>query len=128
MTTRQEIAETIRKRFAGARDRGRVLAQALMVRAEIAATRRRQRAVFAELGEVMYGKMASSKTLGNDGDLLPYKVRIEGLEAEVQQRETSLREIIQAGAQENEPNGKVPEAGTDDETKSAKRGKTDEAR
>ena len=41
MRTKEEITQTIKEQFVNVRERGRVLAQALKARADIAATRRR---------------------------------------------------------------------------------------
>ncbi|MFH1567606.1 MAG: hypothetical protein ABIL09_06345, partial [Gemmatimonadota bacterium] len=76
--------------------RGRVLAQALRVRVDMAATRRRLRATFAELGEEAYGRLLSGR-LGEDAELAGFRLRIQGLMAEIRQREAELREIMQCG-------------------------------
>ena len=51
MRPKQELTQAIRTQFVNVRERGRILAQALKVRADIAATRRRLRLTFADLGE-----------------------------------------------------------------------------
>jgi len=97
MPTREEITETIKAQFANVRERGRILAQALRARADIAATRRRLRATFADLGEEVYERMAAGPDQGwsDDADLAAYKARIEGLKAELGQREKALKEILE---------------------------------
>ncbi|MFH1566831.1 MAG: hypothetical protein ABIL09_02455, partial [Gemmatimonadota bacterium] len=65
MPTKKPIAEALRERLAEVAGRGRVLAQALRVRVDMAATRRRLRATFAELGEEAYGRLLSGR-LGED--------------------------------------------------------------
>ena len=100
---KQEITDVIKARFASARDRGKVLARALGIRAEIAAVRRRLRATFAELGEDVYGKMAAGKAKGwgDAPGLAEFKTRIEGLHAELGQREVKLTGIM-AGEEKKE--------------------------
>ncbi|MFH1572364.1 MAG: hypothetical protein ABIG68_00175 [Acidobacteriota bacterium] len=96
---KQEITDIIKARFASVRARGKVLAQALKVRADIAAVRRRLRLTFAELGESVYGKMAAgqAKGWGDAPGLAEFKARIEGLKAELDQRERQLTEILEEG-------------------------------
>ena len=113
---KQEITDSIKARFASARERGKVLGQALKVRAEIAATRRRLRTTFAELGEEVYGKMAAgqAKGWGDGAGLAEFKARIEGLKAELGQREVKLTEIM------NGEDKKVVEEAPDKGAKEAK--------
>ena len=96
---KQEITDTIKARFASVRDRGKVLAQALKVRADMAAVRRRLRMTFAELGESVYGKMVAgqAKGWGDAPELVGFRTRVEGLKAELEQRERELTEIMQGG-------------------------------
>jgi hypothetical protein len=98
MVSKQEIAQTIKEQFANVKERGRVLAQALKARADIAATRRRLRATFADLGEAAYEKMAAGKAgdLSNDAEMADFRARVEGLKAELKQREKALKEIMEA--------------------------------
>ena len=58
MRTKEEITQTIKEQFVNVRERGRVLAQALKARADIAATRRRMRSTFADLGEAVYAPVS----------------------------------------------------------------------
>lgn len=88
------IKKTFKAHFDHVKTRGRVFARAVKVRAEIAATRRRMRSVFADLGQSVYGKMDNSKTLSSDADLSIFKTRMEGLEAELELREKELRKIL----------------------------------
>ena len=53
MRTKEELTQAIRTQFVNVRERGRMLAQALKVRTDIAATRRRLRSTFADLGETV---------------------------------------------------------------------------
>ena len=100
MASKEEITETIRTQFAHVKERGRVLARALRVRADIAATRRRLRTAFAELGEEVYERMLSGEWK-DDPELETYKARIEGVKAELKQREKSLKEIIEPSPRES---------------------------
>jgi len=96
---RQEITDTIKARFTSVRERGKVLAQALKVRAEIAAVRRRLRMTFAELGEEVYGKMVAgqAKGWGDAPGLVEFKVRVEGIKVEIGQLEKKLAQIMEGG-------------------------------
>lgn len=94
MRTKEEITQTIRTQFVNVRERGRVLAHALKARADIAATRRRLRSTFADLGEVVYTRLDAGETVDLVEDLGDYKLRIEGLKAELRQREEALKKII----------------------------------
>ena len=98
MATKKEIAEGIKVQFTNVKKRGRILGQALKARAEIAATHRRLRSAFADLGEEIYGRMATgqAKILSADAELATYKTRIEGGKAELGQREKALTEILEA--------------------------------
>jgi len=99
---KQEITDIIKARFASARERGKVLAQALKVRAEIAGVRRRLRATFAELGEEVYGKIAAGQAKGWGDGFAEFKARVEGLKAELGQREAKLAEIMEGGEKKAE--------------------------
>ena len=109
MVTKRKIVESIKTQFASAREHGRVLSQALKVRADIAATRRRLRSTFADLGEEVYAKIKAGKPKGlaEDAELAVYRTRIEGLEAEMQQREGALKEILAGRKKKGE--GEEPE-------------------
>ena len=94
MRTKEEITQTIKEQFVNVRERGRVLAQALKARADIAATRRRLRSTFADLGEAIYARLDAGESVDLEG-MGDYKLRIEGLKAELRQREESLKEIME---------------------------------
>ncbi len=93
MRSKEEITDVIKMQFANMRERGKVLAQALKARADIAATRRRLRLTFADLGEIMYTRLASGE-LEPDSTTTDFKLRIEGLKAELRQRESALKSIM----------------------------------
>ena len=80
MRTKEEITQTIKEQFVNVRERGRVLAQALKARADIAATRRRMRSTFADLGEAVYARLDAGESVDLEG-IGDYKLRIEGLKA-----------------------------------------------
>ena len=94
MRTKEEITETIRTQFVNVRERGRILAQALKARADIAATRRRLRSTYADLGEAVYANLDAGEAMDAAEGLDDFKLRIEGLKAELRQREEALKEII----------------------------------
>ena len=96
MPTKKQIADTLRGHLSDVAERGRFLGQALKVRADMAATRRRLRTTYAELGEETYGRLSEGQLEG-DHRLLSLKERIDGLRAEVWLRETELRDIMHAG-------------------------------
>ena len=99
METRKKIAETLKARLKDVVERGRVLSQALKVRADIAATRRRLRTAFAQLGEEVYTRMKAGQlaALDQDSKLVSMQERIDGLKAEMRLQEAELRAILQAG-------------------------------
>ena len=95
MATKKQIADMIRERFADMADRGRVMGQALKVRADMAVARRRMRSTFAELGEAIYARMVA----GEGGDLqedrwTSFQERVDGLKAELRTQEARLHEIM----------------------------------
>ena len=100
MRTKEEITQTIKEQFVNVRERGRVLAQALKARADIAATRRRLRSTFADLGEAIYARLDAGESVDLEG-MGDYKLRIEGLKAELRQREESLKEIMEGGKEDD---------------------------
>lgn len=104
MTSKEEITEAIRAQFASVKERGRVLAQALKARADIAATRRRLRGAFADLGEEVYGRMVADEQgpWSEDVELTDHQTRIEGVKAELRQRERTLQGIMAGGEEEEE--------------------------
>ena len=96
MATKRQIAETLRGRFAHVAERGRVLGQALKMRADMAVTRRRLRSTLADLGEKIYQRMESGQAedLCQDPLLASFQERICGLKAELRIQETELREVM----------------------------------
>ena len=97
MLTKDEITQQIKARIASVKERAGVLAQALKERAEIAAARRRLRGACADLGEEVYRRLGSQA--GNvvevDAILLEYRARIDGVHAELRQRERALAAILE---------------------------------
>ena len=57
MTRKRQLADALREGLAGAAERGRVLGQALKVRADIAASRRQLKTTFGELGKHVYSSI-----------------------------------------------------------------------
>ena len=102
MRTKEEITKTIRTQFVNVRERGRILAQALKARADIAATRRRLRSTFADLGEAVYAKLDAGEAVDLADNLSDFKLRIEGLKAELRQREEALKVIMEGEEEETE--------------------------
>ena len=100
MYTKKEITEFIKTQFGSAKERGQFLAQALKARGVIAATHRRLRGTFAELGEYVMEEMESGRINYDDPDLMAFRTRIKGLQAELGQREEALKEILEGGKQQ----------------------------
>ncbi len=96
MPTKKQIADSFRERLADVAERGKVIGQALGARADMAATRRRLRNTYAELGEQMYQRLENGEYEG-DHQLLSLKERIDGLRAEARTHEAHLRDIMQGG-------------------------------
>jgi hypothetical protein len=96
MSTKQKIADTLRQHLADVADRGKLFGQALKVRADMAAIRRRLRTTYAELGEEVYRRLRDGD-LDGDHRLLTIKERVDGLKTEVRQRESELRDIVNGG-------------------------------
>lgn len=92
---KKPLADGLRDRFAGVAERGRVIAQVLRARADVAASRRRLRAAMRELGEEVYGRLSEGSLEGDHG-LLVLKERIDGLHDEVGRREEELRAAMQS--------------------------------
>ena len=93
MSTKKQIADAVRSRLADVAGRGRTLGQALKVRADLAAGRRRLRAAYAQLGEEAYvqlrdGGKAAAATVTT------FRGRIDDIKAEVRTREAELKEIM----------------------------------
>ncbi len=105
MATKTQIAETLRARFADVAERGRVLGQALKMRADMAVTRRRLRSTMADLGEKTYLRMESGEAeeLCRDSLLVSYRERIRGLKAELQIQESELREVMHSSGRSAAP-------------------------
>jgi len=97
MNSKEEITEAIKAQFANVRERGRVLAQALKMRADIAATRRRMRLAYADLGEEVFKRMKSGSagSWADDPVLADHRTRIEGVQAELRQRERALATLVE---------------------------------
>jgi len=93
MLTKQQVADSLKSRLTEVADRGRLFGQALKVRADMAAIRRRLRTSYAELGEEVYRRLQGGDMDG-DHRLLTMKDRIDGLKSEIRQRETDLRDIV----------------------------------
>lgn len=99
MVSRQAITEALKARLISVKERGLVMAQVLKARADIAATRRRLRRVFAELGEETFNRLETGKGLApGDPGADPLLVRIRGLQAELTQQEVVLQQILQEGS------------------------------
>ena len=98
MRSREEIIDAIKTQCANVRERGQIAVQVLKLRAEIAATRRRLRSAFAELGEAVYAKLSEGEAVDFAGDLGDFKLRIEGLKADIRQSEKALREVVEGNA------------------------------
>ncbi len=104
MATKTQIADMLRCRLADVAERGRVLGQALGVRADMAATRRRLRAALADLGEEVHTRLRAGQEQGLAAEV---KVRdlqdqVDGLKAELRLQETELRRIMQEGIKRGE--------------------------
>jgi hypothetical protein len=112
-----QIAEALRERFADVAGRGRIIGQALKVRADLAATRRRLRTTFAELGEEVYRRIKDQQ-LEADGALGTLEGRIDGYKAEVRSREQELSDIMRNGFRgqgaDNGGGGEHDDGGSDD--------------
>ena len=96
MLTKQQVADSLKSRLTEVADRGRLFGQALKVRADMAAIRRRLRTSYAELGEEVYRRLQAGDMDG-DHRLLTMKERIDGLKSEIHQRESDLRDIVHTG-------------------------------
>lgn len=96
MASRGEIAETLRDRFETVKERARIFAHALKARADIAATRRRLRNAYADLGQEVYRKMSGGLAAAwtADADLADFQRRIDGVQAELRQHERALEEVM----------------------------------
>ena len=100
MSTKKKIADTLKQHLADVADRGKLFGQALKVRADMAAIRRRLRTTYAELGEEVYRRLRDGE-LDGDHQLLTIKERVDGLKAEIRQRESELHDIVSTGARQD---------------------------
>jgi hypothetical protein len=98
MVTRDQITQQLKARISSVKERAGVLAQALKERAEIAAARRRLRGACADLGEEVYRRMGAQQgqAVEVDAALLEYRARIDGVHAELRQRERALATILES--------------------------------
>ncbi len=104
MATKQQITDTLKRRFADVADRGRLFGQALKVRADMAAIRRRLRTSYTELGEEVYRRLRDGE-LDGDHRLLTMKERVDGLKIEIKQREVELNKIVHADLRRHHDTG-----------------------
>ena len=93
MSTKKQIADAVRSRLADVAGRGRTLGQALKVRADLAAGRRRLRAAYAQLGEEAYVQLRDGG-MEADATMTTIRGRIDDIKAEVRTREAELKEIM----------------------------------
>ena len=94
MLSKKQIRDVLREGLTDVAERGRILGQALKIRADIALTRRRLRMAYAALGEEVYARMEAGKSLGGD-KLAEFQKRIEGLKAELKTQEAELQAVVQ---------------------------------
>ena len=100
MSTKKQIADVLRTGLTDFAERGKVLGQALKVRADMAAARRRLRVAYAELGEVVYTRLDNGDMAG-DVAMNSLKDRIDGSRAEVRRSEQELKRIMRTGFRGN---------------------------
>ncbi|MCC7261421.1 MAG: hypothetical protein IT369_02760 [Candidatus Latescibacteria bacterium] len=110
MATKRQIADMLKGRLADVAERGRVLGQALGVRADMAATRRRLRAALADLGEEVHTRLRAGQEQGlaAEAKVRDLQDQVDGLKAELRLQETELRRIMQEGIKR----GERPEEGS----------------
>ena len=98
MPTKKQITETLRERLNDVAERGKVIGQALRVRADMAVTRRRLRSTFSELGEEIYDRMVggSNGSVSADDTLNSFRTRIDGLKEELKSQGEELGRIMHA--------------------------------
>ena len=96
MPMKRQITDVLRDRLEDVKERGKVLGQALKVRTEIAATRRRLRSTYAELGEEIYNRLKAGTQEG-DAFLEGLSDRVDGIKAELKSQEGELRQIVKDG-------------------------------
>ena len=102
MGTKKQLTDSLKERWADVAGRGKVIGQALKVRADMAATRRRLRSTYAELGEQVYERLKSGE-LDGDVALVSMQQRIDRFKAEVREKEEELRQIMHLGFSPNGP-------------------------
>ena len=111
MATKKQIADMLKGRLADVAERGRVLGQALGVRADMAATRRRLRAALADLGEEVHTRLRAGQVaeLAGDEKVKAMQDQVDGLKAELRLQEMELRRVMQEGLRRGErPEGGNP--------------------
>lgn len=117
MATKRQIADMLRGRLADVAERGMVLGQALGVRADMAATRRRLRAALADLGEEVHARLRAGQgaEMAGDARIAAMQDQVDGLKAELRLQEMELRRIMQEGLKRGErpeePSPLRPEVG-----------------
>ena len=84
MSTKKQIADAVRSRLADVAGRGRTLGQALKVRADLAAGRRRLRAAYAQLGEEAYVQLRDGG-MEADATMTTFRGRIDDIKADLDQ-------------------------------------------
>lgn len=104
MGTKKQLTDSLKERLADVAERGKVIGQALRVRADMAATRRRLRTTYAELGEEVYGRLKNGE-LDGDVSLVTLQQQIDRLKADVREKEKELRQIMHMGFSPNGPQG-----------------------
>jgi hypothetical protein len=104
MGTKKQLTDSLKERLADVAERGKVIGQALKVRADMAATRRSLRATYAELGEEVYGRLKNGE-LDGDVSLVMLQQQIDRFKADVREKEEELRRIMRLGFSPNGPQG-----------------------
>ena len=102
MGTKKQLTDSLKERLVDVAERGKVIGQALKVRADMAATRRRLRATYAELGEEVYGRLKAGE-LDGDVFLVTLQQQIDSFKADVREKEEELRQIMHVGFSRNGP-------------------------
>tara|TARA_B100000686_G_scaffold191577_1_gene198225 strand:- start:281 stop:595 length:315 start_codon:yes stop_codon:yes gene_type:complete len=102
MGTKKQLTDSLKERLVDVAERGKVIGQALKVRADMAATRRRLRATYAELGEEVYGRLKAGE-LDGDVSLVTLQQQIDNFKADVREKEEELRQIMHLSFSSNGP-------------------------
>jgi chromosome segregation ATPase len=99
MAIRSNLTDKLKKSLSGVAERSRVLGQALKVRADMAATRRRLRASYAAMGEELYTRLQADNTdsVHIDSHFTDLAECIDTLKAELKELEEELRLLMQTG-------------------------------